>query len=281
MKLTIDCPFCNFTFEDDIVVGKMGECPKCKKKFIGDSIGDEGSYTEYFFPDFNIGENMKKILVTAGGTQEYIDDVRVLTNISTGKLGALITNELCEAGFKVYYVCGKNSVMPNDSCYYVETVKTANDAMVAMKRIIIDNQIDAVIHSMAVSDFTFKRDSAIKCKSNDLEGFIDFMRQTIAPNPKIISMIKQWRPEVLLAGFKFEVGLDENELITLAQTSIEKNGCDFVVANDKKEMEKMNSHVARFVFSENLKHLFKDVKVSNKDEIAKTIRHVFEVLLKF
>jgi phosphopantothenate-cysteine ligase len=223
---------------------------------------------------------MKKILVTAGGTQEYIDDVRVLTNISTGKLGSIITNELCDAGFKVYYICGKNSVMPNNSCYYVKIVKTANDAMEAMKKIIIDEQIDAVVHSMAVSDFTFKRDKSIKCKSNDTEGFIDFMRQMIIPNPKILSMIKQWQPETLLIGFKFEVGISENDLIALARSSIEKNSCDVVIANDKKEMEQMNSHIARFIFSEDMKRFFKDVKVSNKDEIAKTLRTILEVLLK-
>jgi hypothetical protein len=42
----------------------------------------------------------------------------------------------------------------------------------------------------------------------------------------------------------------------------------------------MNSHIARFVFSEDMKRFFKDVKVSNKDEIAKTLRTILEVLLK-
>jgi uncharacterized protein (DUF2225 family) len=56
MKIEIDCPYCTFTFEKDVIVGKLDECPKCKKKYIGDSLGDEGSYTECFFADFNIGD---------------------------------------------------------------------------------------------------------------------------------------------------------------------------------------------------------------------------------
>lgn len=223
---------------------------------------------------------MKKVLVTAGGTQEYIDDVRVLTNISSGKLGALIANELCVHDFRVFYICGKGSVMPNSSVYHTTIVRTANDAMEAMQKVIINEQIDAVVHSMAVSDFTFIRDKAIKCKSNNPSGFIEFMRQTITITPKIISFIKKWRPETFLVGFKFEVGISEEEIIALARDSIEKNGCDLVIANDKKEMEKMNSHIARFVFSESMHSKFKDSISQNKYEIALNLRKVLEEVLK-
>ena len=214
----------------------------------------------------------KKILVTSGGTTEYIDDVRVLTNISSGKLGAKIAEELTLKGAQVYYVCGKNAVTPfeNENTEYylmnngygmlfepvILRVKNANDAMEAMKKIITEEKVDAVIHCMAVSDFTFKRDSAIKCSSSDPEAFIEFMRKTITKNPKIIGMIKQWRPETLLVGFKFEVGKTEEELLALARASIEKNGCDLVIANDKKEMERLQRHAATFVYSPNIQEKF-------------------------
>jgi len=221
---------------------------------------------------------MIKILITAGGTQEHIDDVRVMTNISTGKLGAIIANKFSEIPFlRVYYICGKNSQMPNNNCYYVQTVRSAKDAMIAMEQIITREQIDIVIHSMAVSDFTFNRDNPVKCKSSDPEAFIEFMRKTIVPNPKIISMIKQWRPEVFLVGFKFEVGLTNEELIALANESIQKNKCDIVIANDKKEMERHNSHIAYFVFTEDVKEYFGNqiVKVTSKEEIAETLAKLF------
>ena len=164
----------------------------------------------------------KKILVTSGGTQEYIDDFRILTNISSGMLGYITAVKLQEAGAQVFYVCSKSSVQPT----YMDTrvIQTVTEAMEMMKKIIIEEKIDAVVHAMAVSDFTFKKDIDIKCKSTDPEAFIEYMRQTIAVNPKIITMIKQWRPETLLIGFKFEIGLTREELVTLAEASIEKNG---------------------------------------------------------
>jgi len=198
----------------------------------------------------------KKILVTGGGTQEYIDDVRVMTNISSGKLGAIISETLLQSGAEVYHVCGRNSVRPYGNEWgplYVTEVRTAQNAMDAMKKIIMEREMDAVIHAMAVSDFTFKRDKAVKLKSNDAEGFIEYMRQTITKNPKIISHIKQWRPETILIGFKFEVGATTQDLLLLARESIEKNGCDMVVANDKEQMAQAQEHIAHMVVSEQMR----------------------------
>ena len=225
----------------------------------------------------------KKILVTSGGTMEYIDDVRVMTNISTGKLGCRIAYSLGEADAKIFYVCGKNALQPgNDIPVTTIPVRTANDAMEAMKKIIIEEKIDAVVHAMAVSDFTFKRDVPIKCKSNDLMGFIDHMRDTIVPNPKIIGMIKQWRPETILVGFKFEVGISKEDLIALAKASIDKNGCDMVVANDKKEMQKLHGHIAHFIYSDKMikEHAFSTYdRANNKDQIADWIKVFLDEVL--
>ncbi len=55
-----------------------------------------------------------RILVTSGGTSEYIDDVRIITNISTGKLGAKIAYAFLRAGHEVIYLHGKRSEMRND-----------------------------------------------------------------------------------------------------------------------------------------------------------------------
>jgi phosphopantothenate-cysteine ligase len=217
----------------------------------------------------------KKILVTSGGTQEYIDDFRILTNISSGMLGYMTAIKLAEAGARVYYVCSKSSVQPTccDRPMNIMVIRTVSEAMEAMKKVIIEEKVDAVIHAMAVSDFTFKKDGDIKCKSSDPQAFIEYMRQTIAVNPKIISMVKQWQPETILIGFKFEIGLTNHELITLAQASIEKNRCDLVIANDKKEMKRLGRHVAQFVHSEKMKNHFdcRDFEAYDKDDIANEI----------
>ena len=217
---------------------------------------------------------MKKILVTSGGTQEYIDDFRILTNISSGALGALTAEKLADAGMEVFFIGSKSSVMPNlPHRFHIEVIRSVSDAMAMMEKVIKENEIDAVVHAMAVSDFTFIKNKDIKCKSTDPEAFIDYMRQTIAVNPKIISKIKQWRPETTLIGFKFEIGLALEELVDLAEASIDRNGCDLVIANDKKEMKELHRHAAHFVYSEKMRnqHYLTNCTAYDKTDIAEKI----------
>ena len=226
----------------------------------------------------------KNILVTSGGTQEYIDDFRILTNISTGKLGCMTATKLADAGAKVFYVCSKSSIQPSPLVkgrLEITVIKTVNDALETIKKIMTEEKIDAVVHAMAVSDFTFKKDKDIKLKSTDPKAFIDYMSKTIAVNPKIISMIKQWNPETILIGFKFEIGLTNNELVSLAQTSIKNNGCDLVIANDKAQMKKLQRHVAQFVHSEKMKLKgFYDCEARDKDDISNMILYFLRKVLK-
>lgn len=225
------------------------------------------------------------IIVTSGGTEEYIDDVRVLTNISTGKLGFRIAEQLSNIkNVKILYVHSRNAVKPpyllnNIFCY---EVRTANDTLKILKNLITENEINAVVHAMAVSDFTFKKDSAVKLKSNDAEGFINYMRNTIIPNPKIISHIKEWDPNIILIGFKFEVGSTPEKLKELAKESIEKNKCDLIIANDKEEIKRHNTHVGHFVYSKKMKNKLniKYKEVFGKENISNDICKFITDILK-
>lgn len=252
---------------------------------------------------------MKKILITSGGTREYIDEVRVLTNISSGKLGAKIAEAFCDANYthietdieitnrdefvhmkldeqpyEVYYLHTKVAVKPEGAIVasgynspFATKHRTVNEKTIKMieassvqevydKMEELVPEMDAVIHCMAVSDFTFNRDNPVKLKSNDAEGFINYMRDNIVKAPKIIAEIKKWNPEVYLVGFKFEVGLSEKELISLACDSVKVYNGDLVVANDKAMMVAAQEHIA---------YICKDkdnyYKVSGKPEIAKAI----------
>jgi phosphopantothenoylcysteine synthetase/decarboxylase len=259
---------------------------------------------------------MKKILISAGGTREYIDDVRVLTNISSGALGAAIAKDFCDANymedtealaedkfwvepgtrhmsdfieelpeteFKVYYVHTKTAFKPRGKTLRMDThmkypmYESTNNRTIeyieansvqqvydVMEKLI--PEMDIVVHCMAVSDFTFNRDNPVKLKSSDADGFINYMRDNIVKAPKIITKIKEWNPDVFLVGFKFEVGLSEKELISLACDSKIVYDGDLVVANDKAMMVAAKEHIA-FICKEKDNYY----RVNGKPDIARAI----------
>ena len=114
-----------------------------------------------------------------------------------------------------------------------------------MKDTIMDYQV--LIHSMAVSDYTpvymtgFDEVQA----SQDLTEFLDRKNQEtkisskddvqvlfLKKNPKIISLVKEWNPNIHLIGFKLLVDVSQEHLIQIARESLEKNRADLIIAND-------------------------------------------------
>ena len=187
-----------------------------------------------------------KILVTSGGTSEKIDRVRSITNHSSGKLGKIITETLLKAGHEVCLITTLQAVKPvsHPNLTIIEIKNTA-DLLQVMKDKVTDHQV--LIHSMAVSDYTpvymagFDEVEA----SQDLTEFLDKKNQEtkisskedvqvlfLKKNPKIISLIKEWNPNIHLIGFKLLVDVSQEHLIQIARESLEKNQADLIVAND-------------------------------------------------
>lgn len=187
-----------------------------------------------------------KILVTSGGTSEKIDRVRSITNHSSGKLGKIITETFLKTGHEVCLITTLRAVKPvsHPNLTIIEIENTA-DLLQVMKDKVTDYQV--LIHSMAVSDYTpvymtgFDEVEA----SQDLTEFLDKKNQEtkisskedvqvlfLKKNPKIISLVKEWNPNIHLIGFKLLVDVSQEHLIQIARESLEKNQADLIVAND-------------------------------------------------
>ena len=187
-----------------------------------------------------------KILVTSGGTSEAIDSVRSITNHSSGRLGKVITETLLEAGHQVCLITTSQAVKPSaHQGLTIIEIKNTADLLQTMKDTIMDYQV--LIHSMAVSDYTpvymagFDEVQA----SQDLTEFLARKNQEtkisskddvqvlfLKKNPKIISLVKEWNPNIHLIGFKLLVDVSREHLIQIARESLEKNKADMIVAND-------------------------------------------------
>lgn len=230
------------------------------------------------------------VIITAGGTSEKIDNVRKITNSSSGKLGCTIANKLIEMNAKnidkIYYVCPKNSVKPNHEKIEIIEIMDTNDLETTIRNLLTNNFINYFIHSMAVSDYTVDyvttaeslgqsiennkehnildlicnhndKLSANKISSNE-ENLIIKLKKT----PKIISIIKDISPKTYLVGFKLLDKVSEENLINTAIKLKEKNKCDLVIANDLDNIRK-GTHKAYII-----KSTTDYISASGKEDIA-------------
>lgn len=198
------------------------------------------------------------ILITAGGTQEKIDDVRSITNHSSGGLGKAIAETLQEKGHQIYYVTTKNALQPEKVTKRF-FIQSTNDLKNTLEQVMAERPFDAVIHAMAVSDFTpvtsFTEEEILKMaepaeifntKPQVPEGKIssqtDHLVLVLKQNPKIIHLIKKWQPNTHLIGFKLLVDVTKDYLVKVAQESLVKNQADYIVANDLNEVKEVSHH---------------------------------------
>lgn len=219
---------------------------------------------------------MKNIIVTAGGTSERIDNVRKITNSSTGKLGMKIALELLKKynDVKIYYVCSRNSLRPINDRVKVIEIDGTMDLKNSIENLLTQNKIDYFIHSMAVSDYmvdyvtnleSIKNNNIKVISGNKISSNEDNLVIVLKPTPKIISIIKNVSPETYLVGFKLLDGVPKEELISVAKKLRDKNRCDLVVANDLENIRKGN-HKAYIIDKKD-----EIEEVNGKDVIAKQL----------
>ena len=217
-----------------------------------------------------------KVVITAGGTSEKIDNVRKITNSGTGKLGYKIANELLEKyeDLKIYYVCSKNSFKPNNDRVEIVEIEGTIDLKNNIERLLKENKIDYFIHSMAVSDYMVDYVTNLdSIKSNNIKVISDTKISSnednlvlvLKPTPKVISIIKDISKDTYLVGFKLLDNVSKEELIDVAKKLRDKNNCDLVVANDLENIRRGNHKAYLIDREDNIE------EVNGKDTIAKKL----------
>lgn len=242
-----------------------------------------------------------KIVITAGGTSEKIDNVRKITNSSSGKLGCTIANKLIKLSEenidKIYYICSKTSFKPSHSKIEIIEVTDTINLEMTVRKILTTNNIHYFIHSMAVSDYTVDyittaESLALNINNNYNKNVVDLIcghndklnDYKISSNqenliiklkktPKIISIIKNISPSTYLVGFKLLDNVSEETLINTAVKLKEKNNCDLVVANDLENIRKGN-HKA-FIIRSSSDYIIASGKV---DIAEKLVEEMFDFL---
>ena len=166
----------------------------------------------------------KKVIVTAGGTQEPLDPVRVLTNRSSGKQGYALAQAALDAGARLTLVTTPTALTPpvGADVKHVETAKQMLDCVLTESA-----DSDALIMAAAVADFRPKAMAKDKIKK---EGGIP--RIELEATEDILKMVSLQRSEtkrpVVVVGFAAE----SRDLLENASAKLQSKGLDFIAAND-------------------------------------------------
>lgn len=192
-----------------------------------------------------------RVFITAGPTWVKIDDVRVLTNVFTGKTGVYLAQKLAAK---------KNAVtlLMNDHCLgkikvkgvKVMTFRYFDEFKAACVKQLKQNHYDAIIHSAAVSDYVTK-----KVYKGKIPSRLKSLEIKLKPADKVIKHMRSLAPDSLLVQFKLEA--KRRGLIEKAHASLRGNDSDLVVAN-----------------------AYEDIKAGYKGYIISRLKQVIEVRSK-
>ena len=178
-------------------------------------------------------------IVTAGPTYEPLDDVRRLTNFSTGRLGTELANFLTARGHQVTLFIGESATYAGDrKTQRIKVFSTTADLRMKLKSF-AGKKVDAIFHAAAVSDFTFgqmfTRDAAGKLKvpkpSRKISTRGGNLFVELVPTPKIIAELRGWFPRTKIVGWKFETDGRRADALRAAKRQIADCSTDFCVAN--------------------------------------------------
>lgn len=169
----------------------------------------------------------RRVLVTAGPTVEHIDPVRVITNRSSGKMGAAIAEEVASRGAHTTLILGPSTLTPPSD---VKTVRfeDTDQLLEAVHRELKELQPDIVFAAGAPVDYKPTTVSPKKIKTRE-KSRLDL---TLQATPKILDEIRKTSPKALVVAFKTEHNVSNDELIDEAFKIIHEKNADLVAAND-------------------------------------------------
>ncbi len=161
----------------------------------------------------------KKFLVTAGPTREYLDDIRFISNRSSGKMGYSLAQEAAQMGAEVTLISGPVSLPPPANVKLIK-VESAEEMLDVCKKHFPKQ--DVLIMSAAVSDYRpqVKKKGKIKKK----EGMESLSLERTSDILKELSKIKKTQ---IVVGFAAEIG----SLISSAKKKLKEKKLDLIVAN--------------------------------------------------
>ncbi len=176
-----------------------------------------------------------KVIVTCGPGYEPIDEVRRITNFSTGELGILLANRLTRAGFEVLCFKGTGATCP----LRVESAQTVpfttnENLRAGLAAVEGRGEIAAVFHAAALSDFRVKSvraDDGSEIAAAKIASRAGELTLTLEPALKLIGGLRELFPASRIVGWKYELNGAREDALAAAARQIADARTDACVVN--------------------------------------------------
>lgn len=192
--------------------------------------------------------NGVKILVTAGPTEEPLDPVRFITNLSSGKMGYALASVAQKRGARVTLITGPTN-LPLPSAEKTIQIRTAGEMF---KSVLSEyRKADVIIKAAAVADYRPKKVAAEKIKKSGKTITVELEK-----NPDIIAEVGKNKGKRILVGFAMET----QNLLSNAREKLEKKNMDFIVANNLRKKGagfRTNTNIITIIDREGIAESFK------------------------
>jgi phosphopantothenoylcysteine decarboxylase/phosphopantothenate--cysteine ligase len=167
----------------------------------------------------------KRVVVIAGSTEEEIDDVRAITNRSSGQMGVELAKDAYERGAEVELWLGRAEVN-SPGIFKLKRFSSVSDLV----KLVGSIRCDFCAVPAAISDFRPKKRRG-KISSGEKSLSIE-----LTPTPKIVDLIRKKSKKIGIIGFKLESGLSRSELKKKALEKLKSSNLDLIVANDVRNV---------------------------------------------
>jgi len=178
-----------------------------------------------------------KVIVTCGPSFEPIDEVRRITNFSTGELGVQLSTALARVGVEVFCLKGSGATHPGpgEPCR-LNLFDTNDDLLGLLTHAGASHEIAAVFHVAALCDYKVTRvedDQGRGCQSAKIASRSGALTINLEPATKVIGKLRELFPQSLLVGWKYELVGTRNDALAKAARQVEENRTDACVVNGR------------------------------------------------
>lgn len=178
-----------------------------------------------------------RVLITCGPGHEPVDEVRRLTNFSTGELGVRLANHLVAAGHEVHCLKGAGATWPGPLTTPHQAVFSTNqDLLTQLERLAAGPAFAAVFHAAALSDFAVGRvedGQGRPLAGRKIDSRAGEVVLRLVPAPKVISALRGLFPSARLVGWKYELDGDADAALAKGWTQIGAARTDACVVNGR------------------------------------------------